>query len=489
MIMRNKQLLFLAAMAVSLLLLLGCTRGLETAVPTIPLDSCRLVGDVAAQCGTLAVPENRAAPDGRMIDIHFAVIPAASSISEPDPVFMLAGGPGQAASEVFPLILPVFDDLNQNRDIVLVDQRGTGQSNPLDCPELEDLPLDATDEEALALLEACRQRLADKADLTQYITAIAMQDLDEVRAALGYDQINLFGTSYGTRAALSYMRLFPENVRTVVLNAVTSPELIIYLQVPADGQRALALLFERCASDDACQATFPDFEEQFWQIVAALGDKGQEVTFEHPITGEEETITLDRERFMLSVFNLLYSPDFLSLLPLLVEETAVTGDYGPLVAQGVAFSASVDLYQGMFRAVTCSEDAAFIEMDTAVARQADSQFPLTADEFVAGCQNWPLADVPDGLRQPLVSDIPTLLLSGEADPITPPKYAEQVAANLSNSRHIILPGYGHDVSLVGCIPTVITNFIADGILTNLDVGCVDEITPPPFFVSPTGPRP
>jgi pimeloyl-ACP methyl ester carboxylesterase len=488
MIMRDKTLLFLAGMTL-LLLLSGCVGETETAVSTIPLKSCLLAGDVDAQCGTLTVPENRAEPGGRMIDIYFAVIPAQSSVSEPDPVFMLAGGPGQAATEVYPFILPAFDDLSQNRDIVLVDQRGTGESNPLDCPELRDLPLGTTDEEALDLLAACRQRLTEQADLTQYITDIAMQDLDEVRAALGYDQINLFGASYGTRAAQSYMRLFPEQVRTVVLNAVTSPELIIYLQVPADGQRALELLFDRCAADDACQATFPDFEEQFWQIVEALGDEGQDVTFEHPITGEEETLTLDREQFMMSVFNLLYSPDFLSLLPLLVEETAVTGDYGPLVAQSVAFSAGVDLYQGMFRAVTCSEDAAFIEMDTAVALQADSQFPPTAEDFVSGCEDWPLANVPDAFRQPLDSDIPTLLLSGEADPITPPQYAEQVAAHLSNSRHIILPGYGHDVSLIGCMPAVITNFIADGSLTNLDVSCVDEITPPPFFVSPTGPRP
>jgi pimeloyl-ACP methyl ester carboxylesterase len=423
-----------------------------------------------------------------MIDIYFAVIPAESSISEPDPVFMLAGGPGQSASEVFPYILPAFDDLSQNRDIVLVDQRGTGQSNPLDCPELEDLPLDTTDEAALELLEACRQRLAAEADLTQYITDIAMQDLDDVRAALGYDQINLIGASYGTRAALSYMRLFPDHVRSVVLNAVTSPELILYLQVPADGQRSLDLLFARCAVDTACQTAFPDFAEQFWQIANALGE-GQEVTFAHPITGQRETITLDEETFMQSVFNLLYSPDLLALLPLLVDEAAETGDYGPLVAQSLAFVAGVDLYQGMFRAVTCSEDAALIDVDTAVTLQADSQFPLSAKDFVTGCQNWPLADVPDAFRQPLVSDIPTLLLSGEADPITPPHYAGQVAASLTNSRHLILPGYGHDVSLVGCIPVVITNFIAGGSLTNLDASCVDEITPPPFFVSPAGPRP
>lgn len=484
--MRNKKLYFLGGMII--LLLLGCAGELETAVPTLPLTPCQLPGDVAADCGTLTVPENRSLSDGRTIDIHIAVIPAASSIAEPDPVFMLAGGPGQAASELFPLILPAFNDLNQKRDIILVDQRGTGQSNPLDCPELQDLPLDSTQETVFAALDACRQQLTNKADLTQYITDIAMQDLDDIRAALGYDQINLFGTSYGSRAAQSYMRLFPDHVRTVVLNAVTSPELVIYLQVPADGQRSLDLLFARCAADAACQTAFPDFEAQFWQIVGALGE-GQEVTFTHPVSGQRETITLDEETFMQLVFNLLYSPDLLSLLPLLVDETATMGDYGPLVAQALAFSAGLGMYEGMFRAVTCSEDAAVMDLDTAVSLQASTQFPLYAADFITGCKGWPLADVPAAFRQPLVSTIPTLLLSGEADPITPPQYAEEVAAGLSNSRHLILPGYGHDVSLAGCMPTVITNFITDGSFTNLNVSCIDEITPPPFFVSPAGSQP
>ncbi|MCA9931327.1 MAG: alpha/beta fold hydrolase [Anaerolineales bacterium] len=485
--MRGKK-LFVLWGAVVVLLLVGCTGVPETAVSPPLLTSCRLPGGVNAECGTLSVLENRDVQNGRTIDIHFAVIPAGSSISEPDPVFMLAGGPGQAASEVYPLLIPLFDELAQNRDIVLVDQRGTGQSNPLDCPNLQDLSLDTPDEEVYDLIDVCRRTLSERADLTQYITDIAMQDLDEVRVALDYEQINLLGTSYGTRAALSYMRLFPDNVRTVVLNAVTGPELVLQLQAPADGQRALDLLFARCRADAACQSEFPDFEAQFAQIMAALGD-GQAVTFAHPTTGQRQTITLDEDDLMQSVYNLLYSPDLLSLLPLLVDEVAATGDYGPLVAQIVALSANLGLYQGMFYAVTCSEDAALIDPDAASAANADSRFPSGADEFVMICENWPPADVSNAFRRPLVSDIPALLLSGEADPITPPQYAAQVAAGLSNSQHLVLPGYGHDVLTAGCIPALVTNFITAGTITGLDISCTDEIKPPPFFVSPSGPQP
>lgn len=473
--------------ALFLLMLVACTA--PPAAKQGPLlEPCKLAGDLDAQCGSLTVPENRDDPGGREIEIHFAVIPAESSLPEPDAVFMLAGGPGQAATEAYAPVVGVLDDLNQERDIVLVDQRGTGQSNPLDCPEFEDLSPDASEEEVVELLEACRERLAERADLTQYITDIAMQDLDDVRQALGYAQINLIGGSYGTRAALVYMRLFPENVRSVVLSAVVSPDLVLQLQAPVDGRRALRLLFERCNEDEACRETFPDFEYTFAEVREALG-QGQKVTFRHPVSGERETLTLDEEEWMQGVFNLLYSPELVSLLPLMVQEIAQTGDYGPLLAQLVALTEGVLGYQGMFYAVACSEDAPLIELQTAREMQEGSPFPLVADELAVRCENWPRAELPASFREPLQSDIPALLLSGEADPITPPQYAQQVAAELGNSLHLTLPGFGHDVLLAGCMPAVVTDFVEAGTAQGLDTDCVAEITPPPFFVSPVGPRP
>lgn len=471
----------------TVILLAACTAPPQTEEGP-PLEPCKLPRDVDAQCGSLTVPENRDDPGGRQLDLHFAVIPAESSLPETDPVVMLAGGPGQAATEVYPLVLSAFDDLNQDRDIVLLDQRGTGQSHPLDCPDLQELPLDSSRQEVLDTLEACRQTLAQRADLTQYTTDVAMRDLDAVRQTLGYRQINLLGTSYGSRAALRYMALFPHSVRTVVLNSSVSSELILQLQAPADGQRALSLLFKRCQQNAACRDAFPDFQTAFDEARLAL-EEGQPVTFMHPISGQRETFELGQDDYMEGLFTLLYSPELVSLLPLMVDETVKTGDYGPLVAQMVALTAGLNNYQGMFHAVVCSEDAPFIDLQEAQRLQEGSLFPLRAEDLVMQCENWPRATLAPSFREPLHSDIPTLLLSGEADPITPPHYAAQVARGLNNSLHLILPGFGHDVMLPGCMPSVITAFIQAGTLQDLQTNCVQEIVPPAFFVSPAGPKP
>ena len=486
--------LFQNAMKIKFLLLLlttlflvacGASTAVETARPV--LEPCALIGDVDADCGTITVPENRDEPNGQTLDIHFAVIPAQNRAA-PDPIFMLAGGPGQAATEVFRFILNSFSRVNQTRDIVLVDQRGTGQSSPLACPAMQELPLVETEEIVRQLLDECRQTLMETADLTQYVTEIAMQDLDAVRDALGYEQINLMGVSYGTRAAQTYMRLFPEQTRTVVMDAVVSPSLVLQLQSPADGQRALELLFARCTADEACAERFPAFGDEFGQLVADLQTEKQ-LTLTHPVTGERLELTLTDDELMQVMFNLLYSPDLASLLPLLVEGAAETADYTPLIAQALALTGNQQMYQGMFYAVTCSEDALRIDAEEAAAIQAETQFPLVSAEFTAVCEDWPTTAVSEQMFAPLESNIPTLLLSGEADPITPPHYADEVAETLTNSQHIVLDGYGHGILSVGCVPTIVTNFIEAGTAVGLDTNCTAKITPPPFFVSPVGPRP
>lgn len=478
-------LLFLA-----LLFLTGCLGGSAAAPTSRPeLTDCQLAGGAKARCGVVTVLENRAGPaNGRSLPIHFAIIPATNSQPQPDPVFLLAGGPGQAAISAYAPILPQLRRINQSRDLVLVDQRGTGRSNPLACPAVNDLPLDSSRDDLDAALAICRQELAANNDLTQYHTTIAMRDLDEVRAALGYEQINLIGTSYGSRAALEYMRLFPERVRSAVLNAVVGPELVLQLQAPRDGQRALDLFFARCAADDACQTTFPNLEADFATLLKET-EAGVAVRLAHPLNGAVVELTLNRDDFMQSIFTLLYSADVVSLLPLLIHNTAQSGDFGPLLAQLLAFSAGFGLYQGMFYAVACSEDAAFIDLDQAEALRADSQFSLVAADFVAVCEDWPQAVVPQELREPVTAVIPTLLLSGNADPITPPQYADAVAANLPNSRHLVIPHYGHDVLLAGCMPLVVEAFLRAGSVDGLDTSCLNEIQAPPFFVSLTGPRP
>ncbi|MCI0396537.1 MAG: alpha/beta hydrolase [Chloroflexi bacterium] len=483
-------------LAISLLLLLALAGLVACAArqsaanggPAVALEPCRLPAGVAARCGTLTVFENREAASGRTIDLRIAVIPATGSLPEAAPLFLLAGGPGQAASEAFPPLLELFTAINKERDLVLVDQRGTGQSNPLACENFTDASLTRplSDEERVALTRQCLASL--DADLTRYTTDVAMADLDDVRAALGYEQINLYGGSYGTRAALTYLRLYPERVRTVVLDAVVGPELVLFLQAPRDGQRALEMLFARCAADPACNEQFPDVEMEFQALLARL-ETPLEFAVAHPLSGEQLEVILTRDLFAQVIFNLLYSTDLTSLLPLLIHQAHQSGDFGPLVAQGLLLAGETGLYHGMLYSVTCAEDAPFIALEEAKAFQAGTIFPLMAEPFVQSCAEWPHGQAPAALHQPVVSSVPTLLLSGEADPITPPVYAAQVAESLPNSLHLVVPGYGHVVISVGCLPRLAADFIAQGTVEGLDATCLERLQPPPFFVDFAGPQP
>lgn len=457
----------------------------------MPLTDCHLSGRVQAKCGTLAVPENRDQAGGRMLDLNIAVIPATSSFPEPDPLFLLAGGPGQAATEAFAPFISRLEDINEDRDLVLVDQRGTGESSPLKCDRLEDEQepdLSLSDEEAVKLIQACAQEMAETADLTQYTTDAWAADLDAVREALGYEKINLYGQSYGTRAAQAYARLFPDRVRTITLDAVTGPELVLFLQMPKDGQRALELLFERCANDPVCHGKFPDFQNETMTILDRLEQNPEEMVLTHPLSGEEIDYTLTRDRLSNFVYTILYSTDLVSLLPLLIHQAYLEGDYGPLVSEGIIIGSSSGLNSGLLYAVACSEDAPLIDTAEAEALQSETSFAPRADLFLEICQAFPRAEVAQDFRQPLTSDWPVLLLSGDADPVTPPQYASQVAENLPNSKQIIVPNFGHGLLGVGCTVDIFNQFISAGSVDNLDVSCLNGLQPPPFFIDFSGPE-
>ena len=462
----------------------------DTREPSIALEECRLTGGVMARCGVLTVAENPDAPDGRTIALDIAVLPAtgSSNVVQADPLFLLAGGPGQSATEVYPLAVYLFEEVNRTRDIVLIDQRGTGEESGFTCDNLTDesLPDDLPDAAAVALLDECRAALAERADLTQYTTDRFIADLEAARLALDYDTINLYGASYGSRAALAYMRRHPDVIRSAVLDAVAGPELVLYRDMPRDGQRALDLLFERCAADAACNAAFPDVRAEYEALLTRL-ETPQPITVAHPLTNEPLEFTLTRDRLGQYVFNVLYSAELQSLLPLLIHHAHETGDFTPLIIQALSVGSSAGLYTGLLYAVACSEDAPLI--DPAAETQTETSFGSFAANFQAICAGWPRAEVAGDLRQPLQSDIPTLLLSGGSDPVTPPTYAAAAAATLPNSRHLVVPGYGHGVLAVGCMPRVVAQFIRDGHADDLDTACLEELQPPPFFVTFAGPEP
>ncbi len=477
-------------------LLAGCTpAAVSPAQPAagMALQPCLLSApglarQVDALCGTLAVPENPAEPEGRQISLNVAVIKAQSSNPAPDPVVLLAGGPGQAATEAYLPILPYLERVTFKRDVILLDQRGTGKSNPLHCDSPDgERPIDVLPgpEETAAEVFRCLQNI--DADPRYYTTTLAMQDLEAVRKALGYQQLNLIGVSYGTRAALEYMRLYPQNVRTVVLDAVVPPGWVIGSAVRRDAQNALEQIFARCEADPACQAAFPGLADEFGSLLARLQARPAEVTVPDPTTGADTTLHIGAEIAGAMVRLITYSSDYSALLPYLVH-TAAQGDLRPLASQYLLANKSTGstIEQGLFYAVVCSEDIPFLP---AGGEEGDFFFYKIDEIWKAACSAFPPNPQPESARSYPSLQTPALILSGTADPVTPPANGEAAAAYLPNSRHIVLEGMGHGNLQVGCVPNLVRQLMEDASVQQLDPSCIERSKPMPFFVSSIGPEP
>ncbi|HWQ84980.1 MAG TPA: alpha/beta hydrolase, partial [Anaerolineales bacterium] len=363
---------------------------------------------------------------------------------------------------------------------------------PLDCPDSPDATGDpAADQAALETwVSACLDGL--DANPALYTTSIAMQDLDDVRQALGYERINLYGLSYGTRAALTYLQMFPDNVRTLILDGVVPQDEALGLDMASDAQRALDLLFERCAADAACSEAFPDLDASFKQLLAQLEAAPVEVTFLHPVNGGQETHPFTAVELVSTVRLLSYTPETAALLPLLIHSAAKENRLDLLTAQSrlVAEELSQSISMGMNLSVLCAEDFPFIDAAAAeLASQNTYLGNLQYEELAALCAIWPQGETPAGFKDRVSADAPVLLLSGEADPVTPPENAEQVAATLPNSLVLTAAGQGHNVIFRGCMPQIAYDFIQSGSLRGLDTDCVSQIKPSPFFLTFSGPLP
>lgn len=472
----------------SLIFLASCSPRNLPAVPeaSVTLEDCALTSpsgnQVDAKCGVLVVPEDRDNPAGRQLELNIAVIPAIKRSPQPDPLFLLAGGPGQSAIEAYPAMIPLLFQIHEDRDIVLVDQRGTGKSNPLRCLTPEDDLL--SEEQMYAKLKACPDTL--DADLRFYHTEIAMTDLDAVRSALGYEEINIYGASYGTRAALTYLRMFPQHVRTVTLDAVVDSNFVMYMDSAEDGQQALEAFFQRCEKDEACKAAFPKLRSEFASLLDRLEETPAEITIPHPLTNKPLELNVTSEMITNMVFNTMYSPEIVATLPLSIHEAYADENYVPLVSQ--AYLVSFNLYDGMFYAVACTEDASLASVEE--AQSEPTVFgPNRVINFVEVCKEWAKGEISPEFRQPVVSDVPVLILSGSADPITPPYHAEAVAESLTNEIHLVFANMGHGTLTNTCGTRIFQTFIENASIDGLDTSCVEKIQPPPFFVDFSGPRP
>jgi pimeloyl-ACP methyl ester carboxylesterase len=446
-------------------------------------------GPTDAYCGAVRVFEDRAARQGRTIDLRVIVLPALGTEARPDPVVLLAGGPGQGAAEMARQLRDLFRGVQRTRDIVLVDQRGTGKSNPLNCRDESDSlrVLSEPEETSLRRLRDCLERY--DADPRLYTTSIAMDDLDEVRATLGYERVNLLGVSYGTRAALEYVRRHGDRVRTVTLDSVAPPEMRLPLFAARDAQRALDAMVKDCEADASCRARYPDLGARLRALVARLEAQPVRTTLVHPRTGVAEEVDVNARLLVSTLFGALYSPVAASLIPALVER-AERNDFQAFLALAMVNEAGADnMSVGMQLSVLCAEDAPRTDPAEAARLGGGTVFGTHLMALIRACSFWPRGTVDERFYTPVASPAPTLILSGALDPVTPPSWVASVTARLPNARHIVAPGTGHGVVGVGCAMRVVERFIDTADARGVDARCLDVLKRPPFFLTPAGPDP
>lgn len=429
-----------------------------------------------ARCGTVTVPEDRQRPGGRTIALNVIVMPATSPAPHTPPLFDIDGGPGLPVTKHAEFYASFGSAYRARRDIVMVDQRGTGGSNPLHCPEFSTPDAAYQPLYPAAAVSRCRKALESSADLTKYGTREAVADLDDVRAALGYDKIDLFGLSYGTTVALRYLATHPERARAAVLMGVSPASATPPKFHAIAGDRAIRLLFERCRADPACSASFDpsgDVERIRARLRSTEGAPSEEIFFEKLRT-------------------LMYQPSGARRIPFIMDHAAA-GDLAPFYEatrpQGPRLYAD-----GMFLSVICSEAMAL--MDVAAATEA-AQATIFGDYRLRrqqeACAEWPIAEVGVDYLQPVLSDAPVLLISGELDPVTPPSLADEAARTLPNSKHVVIPESGHIFDGMSgidtCLDPLILSYLDSGDIEAVSASCVATMRPPAFVTSASSAKP
>ena len=436
------------------------------------LTPCHVPGlDEEVRCGKFEVFENRAARAGRKISLNVVVLPAKGPAIVADPLVFLAGGGVVPATRYAGFLNEAYSNLRRRRDILLVDQRGTTGSNPLDCDVSTDpASPDYRDESRfLAAVRRCRRQLEQKADLHYYTTPLAMDDLDEIRAWLGYPRLNLFGVSYGTRAAMVYLRQHPERVRTIALQGVVPLDAPMWLEVPRSSQHALDQVFAACARQTGCHAAFPQIESEFSALLTRLARTVVKVKVKSE-TGHDEEVPIDDQTLRAFVARVLSSASRIQDLPLLLH-LADQGDYQPLASR-LVLRGDGGIPKGVYFSIVCSED--ILQFDPAALPAAVTGTflgGLRVGRDISACREWVRGWLPASFRSPVKSDVPVLALNGALDNLTPPRYGERVAQTLANARHLVLPQRGHN-DTDSCVNGIIEAFMIAGNLTRLDTSCL-----------------
>lgn len=447
------------------------------------LNDCK-IEDVQGptKCGTLEVYENRTTKKGRMIVLNIVVLPATGDKREPDPWVYFAGGPGSAATEDAAGLAEAFKGIREHRDLLFVDQRGTGKSHQLDCTLYNPNDLQSYLGYFFPLedVRKCRPELEAKADLKLYTTDIAIDDMDEVRAALGYEHLNLFGGSYGTRAALTYLKRYPKRVRTATLQGVSPPNSYLPSDFPLGNERALQGISAECAADQACNAAFPNLKDETKSLLAQLIKGPVEVEIQKPGSNDRVKVKLSRNLAAEAIRYMLYNPMAASRVPLIIH-LASQGNFAPLTEAALGYRKFLvgTGSNGMYLSVTCAEDLPFIKPGEG-ERMAENTFlgDYRLQQQREMCALWPRGEVAKDYADPVRSDVPVVILTGEWDPVTPPSNGDAVAKTLKNSLHIVVPHGAHGLGgleNIDCIQRIATEFVERGTTNGIDTACVKTV--------------
>jgi pimeloyl-ACP methyl ester carboxylesterase len=436
-----------------------------------------------AKCYRINVPEDWSASSGKQLALNVAVLPATGVAKDDSALFVLAGGPGQAATHYGALLTKELDRVRATRPVILMDQRGTGGSNGLRCIDEGAAATTVTAEPDA--IQKCRRGWSGTA-LQHYTTRDVVRDMEAVRSSLGYEQLDLWGASWGTRTALLYMRAFPERVRTAVLDGVTGPSGTLFENEAPFAQQALEALFQDCEKDVPCRSAFPDLRQRASGWLQK--DAPQEIRY---LTADGQFTTASMDPLLLKqiVRGALYSPDVASRLPFALDRLT-RGDATALlaIAQGTTSLNRETMFHGATFSSLCAEELPRISKEE-VQRSGAGTF--VGDDYyriwASGCAGWPTKPLPKDYAAPVTTNVPVLLLSGALDPVTPPASAEAVKAHLPRAWHVIAPYAGHNVTSVPCAGRVIAEFIRSADGSRLDASCITKRKRPPFMVSPLGP--
>ena len=452
----------------------------------LTLENCHLKGIKSqVQCGTLRVPENYSLPDGEQITVNFAVLPAIDNSKNKTPLMFLAGGPGQASVELAAHIFTTFAEIKKSHDIILVDQRGTGKSHALECDEntvksvYEIIPEDFSAQE----IKDCIAQF--KGDLSQYNSENAIRDFDAVRNALGHEKINIYGGSYGTRAGLVYMRMFPDSLKSVVLDSVGPIE----VPIGTFGQssaRSFHLLLESCMQDDNCKAAYPNLASEFKAVISRLEQAPVKIDISHPRLGSKTDFVLSRSKFISNLRMQLYAMQTRTLVPLIIHQ-AFLGNYQPLIGLIAMSEGGLGMYVGLTLNIVCNEDLPKITTEMFTA-DADNSFGGndSHNAWLQACPLWPKYSVDEAFYNSVTTNIPTLILSGNLDPVTPPSNGEKSAATLPNSHHIISKNSAHIVASTPCGIDIVNEFLETLDPKGLDESCLAELKSETFMTHLNG---